>query len=251
MKVCSPLFPIHFSFPIVEATPKPTKMYLEKYKLFSLKIMLNLIDSHPHPPELLIIRKYDYPTALNRLARTIQRPCLLWRPQKRPSRSKSLVFSSDSKYTNIVIQSFKKLPYRFGMCHWYSICRKRFEFLLSIIVLGRNDHIWTSPYGCLMFSFKTTFGKATDLCFMQYLVSIALIRAIKSFPDYHVCSLSLYAINSVWMWVLNGPMIFIWMEKQRLVELSVSLFIPITSLISFLVYPNMIFSWVRSGNQCE
>ena len=27
--------------------------------------------------KLLIIRKYDYPTALNRLARTIQRPCLL------------------------------------------------------------------------------------------------------------------------------------------------------------------------------
>jgi biotin--protein ligase len=44
---------------------------------------------------------------------------------------------------------------------------------------GRGGNSWTSPAGCLMFSFKSHFTDGSTLPFVQYLVSLALVQAIK------------------------------------------------------------------------
>ena len=44
---------------------------------------------------------------------------------------------------------------------------------------GRGGNSWSSPMGCLMFSFKSQFSNGHDLPFVQYLVSLALVRAVK------------------------------------------------------------------------
>jgi biotin--protein ligase len=45
---------------------------------------------------------------------------------------------------------------------------------------GRGGNSWTSPMGCLMFSFKSHFTDGGTLPFVQYLVSLALVHAIKA-----------------------------------------------------------------------
>lgn len=45
---------------------------------------------------------------------------------------------------------------------------------------GRSGNTWESPAGCLMFSFKFTVTQASRLPFLQYLVSLDLVRAIRS-----------------------------------------------------------------------
>ncbi|KAK8814309.1 hypothetical protein WA158_008171 [Blastocystis sp. Blastoise] len=64
---------------------------------------------------------------------------------------------------------------------------------------GRNDHIWTSPYGCLMFSFKTQIDKAYNLCFMQYLSCIAMVRAIKQIPEYSKINVGIKWPNDIYV----------------------------------------------------
>ncbi|KAK8805615.1 hypothetical protein WA158_002271 [Blastocystis sp. Blastoise] len=44
---------------------------------------------------------------------------------------------------------------------------------------GRTSNKWVSPRGCLMFSFKMQLINGNYLCFVQYIISIAIIRAIK------------------------------------------------------------------------
>ena len=42
---------------------------------------------------------------------------------------------------------------------------------------GRGGNTWTSPLGCLMCTFVTSFKDGKTLPFVQYLVTIAIIRA--------------------------------------------------------------------------
>lgn len=44
---------------------------------------------------------------------------------------------------------------------------------------GRGEHVWTSPEGCLMFSFKCQLSNPKRLAFLQYLVSLVLINVLK------------------------------------------------------------------------
>jgi len=48
---------------------------------------------------------------------------------------------------------------------------------------GRGGNTWTSPLGCLMCTFVTLFDDGRTLPFVQYLVSLAILRAIKSLID--------------------------------------------------------------------
>lgn len=48
---------------------------------------------------------------------------------------------------------------------------------------GRGDHVWTSPEGCLMFSLKCQFANPKRLAFLQYIVSLGLINALKQAPE--------------------------------------------------------------------
>jgi biotin---protein ligase len=52
---------------------------------------------------------------------------------------------------------------------------------------GRGSNVWESPPGCLCFSFKTKLPDATLLPFMQYIVSLAMVKAVKRIaPDVKV-----------------------------------------------------------------
>lgn len=44
---------------------------------------------------------------------------------------------------------------------------------------GRGHNVWESPLGCLLFSYKCQILNPQRLAFLQYLVSLALVRAIK------------------------------------------------------------------------
>ena len=63
-------------------------------------------------------------------------------------------------------------------------------------VVGRGGNSWTSPAGCLMFSFLTKVKEGTLLPFFQYLISLALVRAIKEYP--HEESLQNLPIQIKW-----------------------------------------------------
>lgn len=70
---------------------------------------------------------------------------------------------------------------------------------------GRGENVWTSPLGCLMFSFKCTQTVGAKLPFLQYLVSLALIKAIKSTPHTQVERSSTpqpdaLCLQLCWMW---------------------------------------------------
>jgi biotin--protein ligase len=45
---------------------------------------------------------------------------------------------------------------------------------------GRGSNIWTSPDGCLMFSFKSSFTDGNSLPFVQYLISLAIVKAFET-----------------------------------------------------------------------
>lgn len=45
---------------------------------------------------------------------------------------------------------------------------------------GRNENTWTSPAGCLMFTFKCQLERADLLTFVQYLVSLCMVQAVKA-----------------------------------------------------------------------
>lgn len=47
---------------------------------------------------------------------------------------------------------------------------------------GRGGNAWVSPAGCLMFSFKWRTRDATQLAFLQYLVSLAVCDALGELP---------------------------------------------------------------------
>lgn len=44
---------------------------------------------------------------------------------------------------------------------------------------GRGSNTWSSPEGCLAFSFQSSFVDGTTLPFVQYLVSLAIIKAVE------------------------------------------------------------------------
>lgn len=47
---------------------------------------------------------------------------------------------------------------------------------------GRGSNTWESPVGCLMFSFANQYADGRSLPFVQYLVSLAMLRAVGSVP---------------------------------------------------------------------
>jgi biotin-(acetyl-CoA carboxylase) ligase len=55
-----------------------------------------------------------------------------------------------------------------------------------IYVAGRGDNVWISPGGSLSVSFKLGYANGSTLPFVQYLVSLAVVRGIKSLPGCEV-----------------------------------------------------------------
>eukprot|EP00942_MAST-04A_sp_MAST-4A-sp1_P008113 g8113.t1 len=47
---------------------------------------------------------------------------------------------------------------------------------------GRGGNVWESPHGCSMFSFKSVETNGARLPFIQYMISLAIIKAIKALP---------------------------------------------------------------------
>ncbi|KAI9918773.1 hypothetical protein PsorP6_012046 [Peronosclerospora sorghi] len=45
---------------------------------------------------------------------------------------------------------------------------------------GRGTNTWSSPEGCLTFSFQSVFVDGTTLAFVQYLVALAIIKAVET-----------------------------------------------------------------------
>ncbi|TMW66384.1 hypothetical protein Poli38472_004149 [Pythium oligandrum] len=45
---------------------------------------------------------------------------------------------------------------------------------------GRGTNTWVSPEGCLTFSFRSSFTDGASLPFVQYLVSLAIVKAVES-----------------------------------------------------------------------
>jgi len=64
---------------------------------------------------------------------------------------------------------------------------------------GRGDNTWDSPLGCLMFSFRSSFPAASGskLPFLQYLVSMALVRGCKIATDYS-CEVNIKWPNDIY-----------------------------------------------------
>ena len=57
--------------------------------------------------------------------------------------------------------------------------KHRVDVALCSWPLGRGHNTWESPLGCLMFTVKCVVDKAIMLPFVQYLVSVAMVEAIK------------------------------------------------------------------------
>ena len=48
---------------------------------------------------------------------------------------------------------------------------------------GRGRNSWSSPRGCLTFSFQSAFVDGETLPFVQYLVSLAVVKAVEAIDD--------------------------------------------------------------------
>lgn len=48
---------------------------------------------------------------------------------------------------------------------------------------GRGSNTWESPPGCLLFSYKCQINNPRLLPFLQYLVSLSLVKAVRGFPN--------------------------------------------------------------------
>ena len=51
---------------------------------------------------------------------------------------------------------------------------------------GRGGNKWISPSGCLMFSLVLRFKPTQSAVFLQYVVSLAVVEAIRTYPGYEV-----------------------------------------------------------------
>ena len=45
---------------------------------------------------------------------------------------------------------------------------------------GRAENQWGSPYGCLMFSYKTYITEQSDLPLLQYLVTLVMCNSLEA-----------------------------------------------------------------------
>lgn len=45
---------------------------------------------------------------------------------------------------------------------------------------GRSTNKWSSPYGCLMFSFKTQITNQRDLPMLQYLATLVMCNSLEA-----------------------------------------------------------------------
>ena len=52
---------------------------------------------------------------------------------------------------------------------------------------GRSTNKWNSPYGCLMFSFKTQITNQRDLPMLQYLATLIMCNSLESVYNTGVC----------------------------------------------------------------
>eukprot|EP01112_Ceratiomyxa_fruticulosa_P012387 TRINITY_DN3427_c0_g1_i1.p1 TRINITY_DN3427_c0_g1~~TRINITY_DN3427_c0_g1_i1.p1 ORF type:complete len:236 (-),score=40.24 TRINITY_DN3427_c0_g1_i1:30-737(-) len=63
---------------------------------------------------------------------------------------------------------------------------------------GRGNNAWFSPWGCLTFSFKACTTDGVTLPFLQYLVSLAVIKTIKDDPVYSEINLKIKWPNDIY-----------------------------------------------------
>jgi biotin--protein ligase len=69
---------------------------------------------------------------------------------------------------------------------------------------GRGDNIWSSPPGCLLFSFNFASTDGTRLPFAQYLISLALIKAVRSLGGCHDLQVKIKWPNDIYAKVRPG-----------------------------------------------
>lgn len=74
---------------------------------------------------------------------------------------------------------------------------------------GRSTNKWDSPYGCLMFSFKTHITNPRDLPMLQYLTTLVMCNSLEDIYKTGVHpSLHFHLIYRIWTLPLNGQMTF-------------------------------------------
>ena len=85
---------------------------------------------------------------------------------------KNLIYSKETTSTQIILNSSFSTLESHGLAYLTDI---------QTTGKGRGNNQWTSPAGCLMFSFRTIQTDGIKLPMVQYLVSLAQIKTIKSF----------------------------------------------------------------------
>jgi biotin--protein ligase len=61
-----------------------------------------------------------------------------------------------------------------------SVCCNEFSYYFALFTIGRGSNYWVSPPGCLMFSLQLIHNNLETAVFLQYLVSICIVDALKT-----------------------------------------------------------------------
>lgn len=72
------------------------------------------------------------------------------------------------------------------------------------LIVGRSRNVWESPAGCLLFSFTLQMDDGRILPLLQYVVSLAVVEALKDVCDAKVSAYfggtGHYLMKPVWMY---------------------------------------------------
>ena len=64
---------------------------------------------------------------------------------------------------------------------------------------GRGGNKWVSPRGCLMFSMKHTVTSGSQLPFVQYVISLAIVKAVRRLAAVDVSGIKIKWPNDIYL----------------------------------------------------
>jgi len=63
---------------------------------------------------------------------------------------------------------------------------------------GRGNNVWVSPFGCLMVSVQLSPQNIPEALFIQYVLAVSIVHAIRSIPGYHDLDINIKWPNDVY-----------------------------------------------------